>query len=73
MSRRKLADLRVHAVLDCQHDDGCASGLQALEQTALQLQVLGLLTQHCCRQLLGVSHKNSSACITIESQLEVVQ
>ena len=62
VGRGELADSGVHAVLDGQHDDSRPAILQPFEQAPLQLQVLCLLTQHRCRQLLRISDKHRPAC-----------
>lgn len=55
----------MHAVLHAQHLDGRALLLQALEQRALHLHLLGQLRQDGGWQLLGVSHQHHPARVQV--------
>lgn len=53
--------VRMHAVLNAQHVHWTPCLLEPLKQAALEQKVSPSLTQHSCRQLLGVSHKYDPA------------
>ena len=57
----ELPDGGVHAVLHLQQVHRAAGQLQALEQAALEQQVLAPLRQDRRRQLLGISHQHDPA------------